>query len=101
MSDINSIITAMFEDKGFDGVEMFNDRYPSMQDNGNIQTHAKPDGAANISFGGSDFAKHEGINYHPDTHGRPNLFLGNSKDYADYEGYVRGGEGKPAIRFGS
>ena len=101
MSDINSVIFAMFEDKGFEGVEMFNTKYPAEQDNGNVQNHAKPEGAANVSFGGSDFAKHESINDHPHTNGRPNLFMGNSKDYASYEGFVKGGEGKPTLRFGN
>ena len=38
MSDINSIVYAMFEEKGFDGVEMYNTTYPASQDDGNTQT---------------------------------------------------------------
>lgn len=103
MADINDMVLRFFsEETGFHGVEMYNDKYPMTQDNGNTQSHAKPDGSQNLSYGdGHDYAKHESINYMPNTRGRANLFLGARQDYADYEPFVKGGEGKPAIRYGS
>lgn len=102
MSDINTIVGKLLnEEVGFHGVEMYNDKYPMYQDNGSTQSHAKPDGAQNLAYGnGHDYAKFETQNIWPNTKGRPNLFLGANKDYASYEGFVKGGEGKPAVRFG-
>lgn len=100
MSDINTTILALFEDKGFFGVEMYNDKYPASQDNGGTQSHAKNDGASALDYGNSsNFAKEENINYLPNTNGRPNLKLGNGPDYADYEDYIKPGAARPIVRF--
>ena len=94
MSNINSIIV---EDLGFHGVNMYNTQYPAYCDGGRDQTHAKPDGSPAISFGGSNYAKEESLNLKPTNDGKANLSYGKTPEYADYEGYVSGNAGRPAV----
>lgn len=101
MFDFDDLVDSMMEEKGFNGVEMYNDKYPSYQDNGGEQTGSKHEGAINLSYGNSsEYAKHEDINYTPDTHGRPNIEYGGSYDFADYEDYPHGGAGHGVVYYG-
>lgn len=100
MSNINSIVAALFEEKGFAGVEMFNVTYPSIEDNGGVQKGSNPAGTPALSIGGDcNFSKTENIDYHPSSKGKPNLSVGGSSDYAKFLGYPNGGAGKPAVMF--
>ena len=100
MSDINSIVHAMFEEKGFDGVEMYNTTYPASQDDGNTQTGSNKAGAPVLATGAeNNFCKEEQLNCHPNSNGKPNLSLGDGKNYATFMNYSTGGAGKPNIIF--
>ena len=102
MSDINSLVTNVINEAlGYAGVEMHNEKYPAMQDDGGSETSPRKAGDPVLAQGGdNDFAKHEshsGVS----KAGDPNISYINGKDpqFAT-DGKLNGDMiGKPVLNF--
>lgn len=101
MSDINSLVGRVInEELGYAGVEMHNDKYPAMQDDGGTQSSPRKMGDPVLAQGtDSDFAKHEG--YQGGKMGDPNLAFIKGKDpqFDHNDSLNTGMMGKPVLNF--
>lgn len=108
MSDINNMVLGAFqEETGYAGVEMFNDKYPSMQNDGGNQDSIKvrKEGDAVVTQSSTDQSS-----FHKDDKpagsraGDPNIEFVSGKDpvFAHALNLVKGmnREGDPVVRPG-
>ena len=102
--NINDVILLTFEEKGYAGVEMFNQRYPSSQINngaqGQIKVRKEGDPAIATGTDQSSFAKNDSPKQ--TMEGKPVIGMMGGKDpvYSHAQNLVKSMEGKPVIATG-
>lgn len=105
MSDINKIVGHVLEEEaGYAGVEMYNDKYPAMQDDGGNQDSIKvrKEGDPVLATGTdqSSFAKNEAPA--GSKMGDPNVSYvsGKNPDYAHMDRLLQNFNGQTVLKFG-
>ncbi len=101
--NINYVVLNMFnEEVGAHGVEMHNDKYPAMQDDGGNQDRIKirKEGDPNLATGTDNSSFHKNFPEAPWTRNqKPNLSLGKGHQFSKESTLMRGLGGEKVVKF--
>lgn len=100
---INNVVLNIFNEQlGAHGVEMHNDRFPAMQDDGGNQDAIKvrKEGDPNLATGTDNSSFHKKDSEAPWTRNqKPNLTLGRGYNFSKESSLLRGLGGEKVVKF--